>query len=56
MEMGMHKTNEQIGKINSRCQYKISTFEKWLFEILNETHFKHPLVIPPILNVNPTQL
>jgi len=36
MEMGMLKTNKQIGKANPRCQYKISTLEKWLFEILNK--------------------
>jgi hypothetical protein len=35
MEMGMRKINEQIGKANPRCQYKISILGKWLFEILN---------------------
>jgi hypothetical protein len=56
MEMGIRKINEQIGKANPRCHYKISTLEKWLFEILNKMHFKHPPIIPPTLNVNPTQL
>jgi hypothetical protein len=35
MEMGMRKTDEQMGKVNLKCQYKIATLEKWMFEILN---------------------
>jgi hypothetical protein len=35
MEMGVCKTDEQMGKTNPRCRYKITTLEKWMFEILN---------------------
>jgi hypothetical protein len=28
-------TNEQMGKIDPRCQYKTITHEKWMFKILN---------------------
>ncbi len=35
VEMGMHKTNEQMGKVDPRCWYKIAILEEWLFEILN---------------------
>jgi hypothetical protein len=35
VEMGMCKIVKQMGKVDSRCWYKIATFEKWLFEILN---------------------
>jgi hypothetical protein len=35
MEMGMHKIDEQMGKVDPRCRYKIAIFEKWLFKILN---------------------
>jgi hypothetical protein len=35
MEMDVHKTNEQMGKANPKCQYKTTTLEKWLFVILN---------------------
>ncbi len=33
--MGVRKTDEQMEKINPRCQYKNVTLEKWLFKILN---------------------
>jgi hypothetical protein len=52
--MGMPKTEEQMGKFDPKCQYKTTILEKWLFEILNETCFKHPHVMPPTLDVNPT--
>jgi hypothetical protein len=35
MEMGVHKINEQKGKIDPRYQYKTITPKKWMFEILN---------------------
>ncbi len=54
VEMGMPKTEEQMGKFDPKCQYKTTILEKWLFEILNETCFKHPHVMPPTLDVNPT--
>jgi hypothetical protein len=34
-EMGVHKTNEQMGKIDPRCWYKTTIPKKWLFEIQN---------------------
>jgi hypothetical protein len=33
--MGMRKIDEQMGKVDRGCQYKIITPKKWLFEILN---------------------
>jgi hypothetical protein len=33
--MGVHKTDEEMGKIDHRCWYKIATPEKWLFKTLN---------------------
>jgi hypothetical protein len=35
MEMGVHKTNEQMGKVDPRCRYKIAIPKKWLFKIMN---------------------
>jgi hypothetical protein len=31
----MRKIDEQMGKFDSKCWYKTTTFEEWLFEILN---------------------
>jgi hypothetical protein len=49
----MHKTNKQMGKIDSKCQYKTAIFKKWLFKI-NYTRYEHPLIIPPTPDVDPT--
>jgi hypothetical protein len=35
MEMGVCKTNEEMGKADPRCGSKTITLEKWLFKILN---------------------
>jgi hypothetical protein len=35
MEMGVSKTDEEMGKVNPRCDTRLELLKNWLLEILN---------------------
>jgi hypothetical protein len=45
-----------MGKVNPKNQLKTVTLGKWLAVLPNWRHYRHPLVAPPNLGVNPISL